>query len=252
MSNEIRVSEIFESVQGEGPKTGVPTTFLRLAGCNFQCSGWGVETVLPDGITVTGCDSPHSVFPQIFRQPGNSSLHSSENLLSVIPEWPRNICLTGGEPLLQWKRIESVITSLLHRGQTVEIFTNGSFRAPGRQDPAWSIGAAVPLTYVMDYKPPSSGEFGKFNEENFKILKPQDSIKFVIGNRVDYEACRGVIREHSWSLVRWYMGVVFNKLDPRELIGWILEDKLDVDLNLQTQSLMGMDESERTAYGKYA
>lgn len=268
MGAEVRVSEVFASVQGEGPNTGIATTFLRLAGCNLQCPGWGVETTLPNGEVVTGCDSPHSVFPQIYRQPGQSALMEPEELLSKIPESPRNICLTGGEPLLQWKRVEPVVEGLLLRGQTVEVFTNGTIKVPnfvvggdGRTDFLWKRP-----TFVMDYKPPSSGEFGKFKEENFSLLRPPDSVKFVIGDRNDYEVCREVVRE--WTTEdgfvydgevssdrkfpgQWWMGVVFERLDPRELIGWMLEDKLDnVRLNLQVQSLMKMDDTERTAYAK--
>lgn len=252
MAGEIRVSEIFESVQGEGPKTGEPTTFLRLAGCNFQCAGWGVKTTLPDGTEVTGCDSPHSVFPQIYRQEGQSKLMTWQEIVESIPEYPRNVCLTGGEPLLQWKRIEPAIRLLLHRGQSVEIFTNGSFVMPGHygfgtsEDAVW-----LSPTYVMDFKPPSSGEFGKFKELNFDYLRREDAVKFVIGDKNDYEVAKSVVERYkNHTFVQWYFGVVFGKLDPRELIGWILEDKLNVKLNLQTQSLMGMDESERTAYGK--
>lgn len=249
----IRVSEVFTSVQGEGPKTGIPTTFLRLAGCNFRCPGWSVETTLPDGEKVTGCDSPHSVFPQLYLQDGNSTLYSSESLLELIPEYPKNVCLTGGEPLLQWKRVELLITSLLLRGQEVEIFTNGSLRVPWRPglvgELAYSKEHSVSL--VVDCKPPSSGEFGKFNYENFFLLNSNDSIKFVIGDRYDYEVSREIVQIHGKKFRgQWWMGVVFQKLDPRELIGWILEDRLNVRLNLQTQSLMGMDESERTAYAK--
>ena len=236
---------------------GTPTLFIRTANCNHRCPGWGVKTTLPDGREVTGCDSPHSVFPEIFRLPGNSSLHSSESLIELIPEYPRNICLTGGEPLLQWKRVAPAISQLLQRGQTVEVFTNGSLLAPYKTSLVEEI---IPrgirrwyndLTYVMDFKPPSSGEFGKFNSKNFSQLDSTDSIKFVIGDRGDYNVAKSVVQEHRDFKGTWWMGVVFNRLDPQVLIKWILEDQLDVRLNLQTQSLMksesgeSFDEAER-------
>lgn len=273
MTSNIRVSEIFESVQGEGPKTGVPTTFLRLAGCNFKCSGWGVETTLPDGKVVVGCDSPHSVFPQIFTQPRNSSMLSTDELLSRIPTWPENICLTGGEPLLQWNRISTAVSKFIQRGQKVEIFTNGSLLAPCRgskgsqnvDESRFGFGSPVAnsysdrydLTYVMDFKLPSSGEYGKFNYKNFRSLYTQDAVKFVVGDRDDFNIATDLIEEwKSEFRGTWYMGVVWQKLDPRELIEWMLKDghsgRRNVRLNLQTQSLMDMDETERTAYAKHA
>lgn len=243
----IRISEIFESVQGEGPRSGIPTTFLRTAGCNFRCEGWGVKTTLPDGTEVTGCDSPHSVFPQIFNLPGNSQFLTVDELVAKIPEFPVNICLTGGEPLLQKGTLEPVVEELTEKGHLVEVFTNGS-RLARDQNTIW---ASEQVTYVMDYKLNSSGEGGKFDRENFNRLSEFDMVKFVIGTREDFDEAVEVIRSIEAPEFWWSMGVVFQKLDPRELIGWILELKLpNLQLNLQTQSLMGMDESERTQYGK--
>lgn len=242
---KIRVSEVFASVQGEGPKTGIATTFLRTAGCNLTCPGWGVRTTLPSGKEVVGCDSPHSVFPEIFNQPGQSQLLTAEELLEKIPAYPRNICLTGGEPLLQFKRIEPVLKELIARWHKIEVFTNGTQRAVWRDSESLNYN----LTYVMDYKLPSSGEYGKFDSENFILLKSVDAIKFVIGDRFDYERARQIVQTIP-TQAELFMGVVWQKLDPTELIGWMLEDELDVRLNLQTQSLMGMDTEERTAFAK--
>jgi len=250
---KIRISELFLSTQGEGPKVGQPTLFLRTAGCNLTCSGWGVVTELPNGETVTGCDSPHSVFPQIFNQPGNSSLLTADELLEKIPYYPQNICLTGGEPLLQLTRLRPVIRELLERGQDIEVFTNGTQVTPGDEfllDMPRSSPPGV-ISYVMDYKLESSGEGGKFKTQNFRLLNPRDSIKFVIGTRGDYFEAREVVRDyHTVFEGTFFMGVVWQKLDPQELISWMLEDRLEVRLNLQTQSLLGVDESERTAFAK--
>lgn len=247
--SRIRLSEMFVSVQGEGPRVGMPTTFVRLAGCNFRCPGWGVETTLPNGKVVTGCDSPHSVFPEIFMKPGNSTYLSAEELLEKIPTYPNNVCITGGEPLLQAKPLTPVLEGLLERGQTVEVFTNGSI-------PIGEFRHA--LYFVMDCKLDSSGEGRKFKFENFLYLDEQDRVKFVIGNRLDYEEAKSImeraktfVESNNYALnVRFMMGVVYGVLEPTILIEWILEDKLDLDLNLQTQQLIGIDESERTDFNK--
>lgn len=252
MSNsKIRISECFTSVQGEGPKVGEPTTFLRTAGCNLRCPGWGIRTELPDGEVVVGCDSPHSVFPQIFNQPGNSQMLTVDELLKKIPEYPRNICLTGGEPLLQWSSLEPLVDQLIERGHKIEVFTNGTQRAVWRESKSYN--RTYGLTYVMDYKLPSSGEYGKFHLDNFKLLHGYDAIKFVVGDRHDYETAKRDIENCLGEVFLkpiLFMGVVWQKLEPTELIAWILEDRLRVRLNLQTQSLLKMDESERTAFAK--
>jgi 7-carboxy-7-deazaguanine synthase len=241
----IRISEIFISVQGEGPKVGTPTTFLRTAGCNFRCEGWGVKTVLPNGETVVGCDSPHSVFPELYKQPGGSIMVTARQLINTLPFYPKNICLTGGEPLLQARNLDIVISEILaSQGHTIEVFTNGSVLAPWRD---------FGLTYIMDYKLESSGEGGKFNDSNFRVLSPRDRIKFVIGTPQDYQEAVEVYTEkytNKLTRARFMFGVVWGTLDPKELISWIIRDELQVDLNLQTQSMLGMDESERTAYHK--
>jgi 7-carboxy-7-deazaguanine synthase len=257
-STRIRISEIFETVQGEGPRVGTPTTFVRTAGCNFRCPGWGVRTRLPSGEEVVGCDSPHSVFPELYNQPGGSHWLSPDQLLERVPKWPTNICLTGGEPLLQWKSLSTVVDGWLHRGHTVEIFTNGSLRAPtGR---VWLAMERKPskdkLTYVMDHKLPSSGEHGKFNPDNFEQLTVNDCVKFVIQDWNDFEVATDTIESRRKEFAgTWLMGVVWGKLDPKELISWILADgrtgRRNVRLNLQTQSMLGMDELERTAYAKH-
>lgn len=244
MTDRIRLSEVFLSIQGEGPKVGTPTTFVRTAGCNFRCPGWGVETTLPDGTLVTGCDSPHAVFPELYNLPGGSKMVTEDELVNSIPSYPRNVCLTGGEPLLQATNLWLVIFRVLRAGHTVEVFTNGSILAPWHE---------LGLTYVMDYKLSSSGEGGKFNEANFQVLAPRDRIKFVIGDNLDYREARQIYTDFFLTRLtraRIMMGVVWGKLDPQELISWILQDQLDVDLNLQTQQLIGMDESERTAFQK--
>ena len=40
---KLRYSEVFYSVQGEGRFVGVPSVFLRVFGCNFECAGFGQE-----------------------------------------------------------------------------------------------------------------------------------------------------------------------------------------------------------------
>lgn len=242
-ANRVRVSEVFSSVQGEGPRTGDPTLFMRTAGCNFQCEGWGVKTTLPNGREVTGCDSPHSVFPEIFMRPGGSTFLTPEELAEKTPRYPENICLTGGEPLLQKRGLTPWLKEMvLERDHTVEVFTNGSVLVPESLDEVWVHSN---VTYVMDYKPKWSGDGGKFKEENFTLLREDDCIKFVCKSREDYEEACEVIGSHPEFKGTWLIGAVYGIMNPQTLIEWILTDGREkVSLNLQTQALISSDDGE--------
>lgn len=247
-ANRIRISEFFVSVQGEGPKTGVPTAFMRTSGCNFRCSGWGVETTLPNGEVVTGCDSPHSVFPEIFMRPGGSTFLTPEELFEKTPQFPENICLTGGEPLLQAKALTQWVEMVVRRGQTVEVFTNGSILVPEEE-----IWTSPSVSYVMDYKPKWSGDGGKFKVENLERLRSGDCVKFVCKNYEDYREATNFIDAHPEFTGTWLIGAVYGEMNPQTLIEWIIDDgRPRVHLNLQTQALISsedgetFDESERS------
>jgi 7-carboxy-7-deazaguanine synthase len=134
--------------------------------------------------------------------------------------------LTGGEPLLQ-KDVYPLMQRLLDSGRTVMIETGGHL----------SI-AKVPadVIRIVDVKCPGSGESGRNHWENLALLTPHDEVKFVIRDRTDYEFARDVVREHD--LVRRTAAVLFSPvhavLTPKPLAEWILEDRLEVRLQLQT------------------
>ncbi|MHA2264890.1 MAG: 7-carboxy-7-deazaguanine synthase QueE, partial [Candidatus Thorarchaeota archaeon] len=93
----MKLSEVYTSVQGEGPRVGVPTTFVRFGGCNLRCPGWGSGS-LPDGTSVRGCDTIFAVYPEYRSQWESVSVRQ---LLERIPPEITNVCITGGEPLIQ-------------------------------------------------------------------------------------------------------------------------------------------------------
>jgi 7-carboxy-7-deazaguanine synthase len=70
--------------------------------------------------------------------------------------------------------------------------------------------------------------------ENLKYLHPADELKFVIGNREDYEWSVDIIKKYNLQKKCIILfSVVFGKLEPVELVNWIIEDKLDVRFQLQ-------------------
>ena len=119
----MKLCEIYESIQGEGPNTGEPTTFVRFGGCNLRCPGWG-EGVLPDGTVVPGCDTVFAVYPE-WRSTWLKK--APQEVADQVSDYPQRVCITGGEPLIQApKQMEELITILRGRHHTIDLFTNGS------------------------------------------------------------------------------------------------------------------------------
>ncbi|WP_432663846.1 radical SAM protein [Wukongibacter baidiensis] len=196
----MKVNEIFLSIQGEGASTGYPTVFVRFTGCNLRCSYCDTKYSYDDGFDMT-----------------------PEDVYGKINEYGyKRICITGGEPLLQEEI--NMLLSLLKEYE-VNIETNGSidikaFKLSDRH------------RFTMDMKAPSSLESKEMKLSNFKHLRETDEIKFVIGSREDYEWAKETIKNYYEKGVITFSSV-FTKIDPKEIIGWILDDKLDVRFQLQ-------------------
>lgn len=137
--NEIKVSEIFYSAQGEGRFIGVPSIFFRTFGCNFKCPGFGLppgeKTTEPDeiGKTVTlyktfndlplaqtGCDSYASWHPAFKHlSPYYTVEQAIDAMLALTPNhhWTQDngndvhLVITGGEPLLGWQQLYPTLLS---------------------------------------------------------------------------------------------------------------------------------------------
>jgi 7-carboxy-7-deazaguanine synthase len=196
------VCEIFESIQGESTYSGLPCFFVRLAGCNLRC---------------TYCDT-------IYAYEGGEELGVEE----IIDRAERSrlglVCITGGEPLLQTD-VFSLVPGLIDRGFTVLVETNGSMSISGMDRRA---------VMIMDMKTPKSGMSDRMDLGNLKLLKRSDQLKFVIADRGDYTWARDmVVGRDLQDLCTVLLSPAFRLLDPRDLVRWILEDRLRVRLNLQ-------------------
>lgn len=197
----MQITEIFHSLQGEGPDTGKPTVFVRTAGCNLRCA-W--------------CDTSYSF--------GEGTPMSVEEIVAKVRTYPvRNVCLTGGEPLLQ-KDAPELIRALSDAGYTTVIETGGSMDI----SPYLDIPRAV---ISLDVKCPSSAMEGRNRRENLPLLRATDTVKFVVADRKDYEFARRMVAEAHFPCA-----VVFQPVwgrDASELAGWVLADGLDVRMMLQ-------------------
>lgn len=230
----MRLLEHYVSTQGEGPKVGTPTQFVRFAGCNLRCPGWP-------------CDTEFAIEPDLWR--GNALSQDVPAMLRSIENYrdrygAKNICLTGGEPLLQDRDqlYKLAYATNQQLGCAVEMFTNGSRSIPIRLT-TW-------CTFVMDWKLPGSGErftdeYEKNRRENVAIMASgargtqTNSIKFVCKDLLDLtEACR-VYEE--LDLGNWngdiFFGVVWKKLKPSVLVDYLLAKPLPKwRLNIQAHN----------------
>ncbi len=201
----MKVNEIFLSIQGEGKSTGYPTIFVRFSKCNLRCSY---------------CDTKYSYYDGINMTP--------EEIYKKIKEYGlKRICITGGEPLLQ-KEIHRLLE--LVKDYEVSIETNGSIDIS-------RLNLGEKHRYTMDMKVPSSLESERMKYSNFDFLKDSDEIKFVIGSREDYEWTKAVIDKY-YKRGTITLSPIFQEINPKEIINWILEDRLDVRFQMQIHKII--------------
>ncbi|MBS4033117.1 MAG: radical SAM protein [Ignavibacterium sp.] len=199
----LKVNEIYFSIQGESSKAGLPCVFVRLTYCNLRC---------------TYCDTEYAFY--------DGKELSINEIISEVKKYDCKLVeITGGEPLVQMEECLELMNRLTDDGFEVMIETGGSL-------PIKDIDKRVII--IMDLKCPSSGMDKKNYYENIEFLKLSDEIKFVIGDREDYEWSREQIKKYSLTdKCEVLFSVVFGKLEPVTLVNWIIEDKLKVRYQLQ-------------------
>jgi 7-carboxy-7-deazaguanine synthase len=205
----LKVNEIFHSIQGESSWAGHPCTFVRLTGCNLRCAYCDTQYAYEDGTWLE--------IPEIVRQ--------------VVLFNCRLVEITGGEPLIH-EQTPELIRTLLDQAFTVLLETNGS-RNIGVVDER--------CIRIIDIKCPSSGESEKNHVENLKKMTAHDEIKFVVGNREDYEYAKSFLSAHlpyRKNLKPPLLSPVFGIIDAQTLAQWILQDRLDVRLQIQLHKLI--------------
>jgi len=193
----LKINEIFYSIQGESLHAGMPCVFIRLTFCNLRCVYCDTEYAFYEGKDM-GID-------QIIEQVKSFDC----NLVEI----------TGGEPLVQ-ENVNILMTMLCSMDYEVMIETGGSL-------PIEKIDKRVKV--IMDLKTPYSRMDSKNRFENIQYLKPMDEVKFVIGNREDYNWSKEIIRKYRLTekVSQVSMSPVFGEVENIDLAGWILEDKLN-------------------------
>lgn len=203
----LKVNEIFFSIQGESSFAGRACVFVRLTGCNLRCSYCDTEYAYEEGTWL--------------------EIHEIIDRVAVFG-CPL-VEITGGEPLLQ-EQTPQLAAALLDQGYTVLLETNNSV----------DIGAIdARCIRIIDIKCPSSTESAKNRTENIEKLTRQDQVKFVIGNRDDYQYAKGMLATGLADQVDTILfSPVFGKIEPETLATWIIEDRLHVRLQLQLHKLI--------------
>lgn len=142
----------------------------------------------------------------------------------------RTVEITGGEPLLQ-DGVLVLMSRLADDGYEVLLETGGSLDISGVDQR---------VVTIMDIKCPSSGMVEKNRLENLALLRQHDEIKFVVGDRDDYDWMKAFIGEHGLGEKNTILvSPVFDRLEPRELAEWILTDRLPSQVpNLRFQLQM--------------
>ena len=196
------MNEIFYSIQGEGINSGLPCIFIRLTYCNLRC---------------TYCDTEYSFY--------DGDEMSITDIISEIKKYDcRLVEVTGGEPLVQNECLE-LMRQLCDQDYDVMIETGGSLSIK-------EIDNRVKI--IMDLKCPSSNMCEKNDYENLDHIKKTDELKFVIGDRGDYEWSKKIINDNNLlEKCNILFSPVFGNLENKVLAEWILHDSLDV--RFQTQ-----------------
>jgi 7-carboxy-7-deazaguanine synthase len=199
----LKINEIYHSIQGESTSAGKPCVFVRLTFCNLRC---------------TYCDTEYAFYDG-----------KDMSVQQVIDEVEKYNCklveITGGEPLVQMEECLDLMKKLCELGYEVLLETAGNMSIE-------HIDQRVKI--IMDLKCPSSGMEKKNLYENLQYLKPMDELKFVVGNREDYDWTVEQIEKYKMNgKCEILFSVVFGELEPLVLVNWILEDKLDVRFQLQ-------------------
>ena len=202
----MRVTEIFESIQGESTHAGKPCVFIRFTGCDLRCQY---------------CDTAYAFH-------GGTEMGRAEILDRVARYGARFVCLTGGEPSLQ-KELPELAQELLDRGYEVSIETHG-------QRPLDRVPRGVKK--IVDLKTPGSGEpHTDFRE--LTRLGPGDELKVVVCDEADFRWAVGIIDQLGlWERVPALFSPSFGQVAPQDLARWLIESRRPGRLQLQLHKLI--------------
>ena len=198
----MKLYEIYTSIQGETQYAGLPCTLVRFAACDLRCRY---------------CDTEYAFT-------GGQEVGVEAIVADVEARGVPLVLLTGGEPLLQ-RELPALCEALLARRFEVMIETGGH-----RDVSLLPSGVVV----ILDVKTPGSGEADKMCWANLERLGPRDAVKFVVTDENDYRWASELVREKRLDArCQVLLSPSFGQVEARDLVAWMLRDKLPARLNLQ-------------------
>ena len=193
------VNEIFYSIDGEGLTAGQLAIFIRLSGCNMNCSY---------------CDTKYAL-----KKTSGTYMSIDEILVEISNYNCKNITLTGGEPLL-FKESSDLIEKLLEKGYKVNIETNGSI------DITKYLGKCL---ITMDYKLPSSNMEKYMNLSNLENLTENDVLKFVT-QESDFDKIEEILKSYKLKC-HVYISPIFDKIEPSKIVDFMKKLSNEIDMS---------------------
>jgi 7-carboxy-7-deazaguanine synthase len=206
----VEVCEVFRSLQGETTWSGLPATFVRLAGCNLRCRY---------------CDSEYAW--------GSGEERTVASISAGVERRGELVVVTGGEPLLQ-PGTRPLVQELVRAGHTVVLETNGT----------QSIDGVPPeVVRVVDVKCPGSGESDQNLWANLDLLEPNDEVKLVVCDRADFDYAVDVVDRHDLEArCAVLLSPAEGHLPPATLAEWILDHGGTLRLQLQLHRILWPDQ----------
>ena len=204
---QLKIFEIFYSLQGESSRVGLPTIFIRLSGCPMRCHY---------------CDTAYAFQGGVMMD--------IDDIMETIKKYnTRYVTVTGGEPLAQ-KEVLSLLKVLADQNYDVSLETGGGI----------SIKEVDPrIKIILDIKTPESGEEKKNHWENLNLIHAKDEIKFVLCSREDYDWAKKILDQYKLTeRCHVLFSPVYQKLNTTDLGNWILQDQLPVRLQIQLHKLL--------------
>lgn len=208
---KMQISEIYPAISGEGSSTGMVCVIVRTVGCNARCRF---------------CDSKYSY-------EGGTTLPLKDVVAAVLKFGIKTVLFTGGEPLLDKNAAHAFLLAMIHHGIKVFVETNGSIDI---------LPFKLLSSIVMDIKCPSSGMADRLFVDNLQNIGPFDEVKFVVGDRIDYEYAKEITEKHElfkktsnvYISPVWTDGTEFFQ----QLSNWLIEDRSTMKLMIQQHKVI--------------
>ena len=221
----MNVIEIFASIDGEGSRQGLLTTFLRLHDCNIRCSycdttySYGIDSIFTEMTVAEVADVIESLGNHRITITGGESLLQEAAVVELIDELNRRKAETmqdntsgqaGSTCIIDIDKFDKreMLNNSLY---DFNIETNGTIIPSFHRDNVW---------FTYDYKTPSSLAEESMNIDIFKVATERDLIKFVVGSPEDLDCMRRIIDQYP-TAAQIYVSPVWGQIEAVLIIDYM-------------------------------